>query len=50
MTISKWKDVAEIIALIAVIGSLVAVAVELRQTQAALQAEVYQSRAFDGIA
>lgn len=49
MNISKWKDLAEIIALIAVIGSLVAVAVELRQTQAALQAQAYQARAFDGI-
>lgn len=50
MNISKWKDLAEIIALIAVIGSLAAVAVELRQTQEALQAQTYQSRAFDGIA
>ncbi len=50
MSISKWKDLAEIIALVAVIGSLVAVAVELRQTQAALQAQAYPSRAFDGIA
>lgn len=50
MNISKWKNLAEIIALIAVIGSLAAVAVELRQTQEALQAQAYQSRAFDGIA
>jgi len=33
MNITKWKDVAEIIALVAVVGSLLAVAVELRQTQ-----------------
>ena len=37
------------IALVAVIGSLVAVVIELRQTQTALQAQVYQERAFNGI-
>ncbi len=50
MNLTKWKDVAELVALIAVVGSLIAVAVELRQTQSALQAQTYQVRAFDGIA
>jgi len=50
MNIAKWKDLAELVALVAVIGSLAAVAIELRQTQEALQAQAYQSRAFDGIA
>lgn len=50
MTIAKWKDAAELVALIAVVVSLFAVAVELRQTKEALQAQTYQSRAFDGIA
>ncbi len=49
MTIQNWKDAAELIALIAVVGSLIAVAIELRQTQAALQAQTYQDRAFDAI-
>jgi len=50
MNIAKWKDLAELVALVAVVGSLLAVAIELRQTQGALQAQAYQSRAFDGIA
>jgi hypothetical protein len=49
MTIQKWKDVAELIALVAVVGSLIAVVIELRQTQDALQAQTYQDRAFDAI-
>ena len=50
MNIAKWKDLAELVALVAVVGSLLAVVIELRQTQGALQAQAYQSRAFDGIA
>ena len=50
MNLQKYKDVAELLALIAVVGSLVAVAIELRQTQSALQAQTYQARAFDAIA
>ena len=49
MTIQKWKDVAELIALVAVVGSLIALVIELRQTQDALQAQTYQDRAFDQI-
>jgi hypothetical protein len=49
MAIQKWKDAAELIALVAVVGSLMAVIIELRQTQDALQAQTYQDRAFDAI-
>ncbi len=50
MKISRWKDTAELIALVAVIGGLIAVVMELRQTQTALRAQAYQSRALDVIA
>jgi hypothetical protein len=50
MKISRWKDSAELIALVAVIGGLIAVVMELRQTQSALSAQAYQSRALDVIA
>ncbi len=46
MTTTKWKDNAEIIALLAVVASLLVVAMEVRQTQVALQAQAYQSRSF----
>ena len=46
MQTSKWKDIAEIVALFAVVASLIAVVFELRQTQSALRAQAYQSRAF----
>jgi hypothetical protein len=49
MEIEKWRDWFELIALVAVIGSLLAVVIELQQTQAALRAQAYQARAFDGI-
>ena len=49
MTIERWKDTAELVALVAVIGSLIAVVYELRQTQAALRAQTYQERAIDAI-
>ena len=49
MSIERWKDWFELIALVAVIGSLIAVVIELRQTQIAMQAQAYQARAFDGI-
>jgi hypothetical protein len=46
---SSWKEYAEIIALIAVVGGLLAVVFELRQTQSALRAQAYQTRALDAI-
>ena len=49
MSIERWKDWFELIALVAVVGSLIAVVVELQQTQTAMQAQAYQARAFDGI-
>ena len=49
MTIQKWKDAAEFVALVAVVGTLIALVVELRQTQDALRAQTYQDRAFDAI-
>ncbi len=49
MKISRWKDIAELVALIAVVGGLFAVVIELRQTQSALRAQAYQSRALDVI-
>jgi hypothetical protein len=49
MKSQSWKDYAELIALVALVGTLIAVVVELRQTQAALQAQTYQDRAFDAI-
>ena len=45
MKISGWKDLAELVALVAIVGGLVAVVTELRQTQSALSAAAYQSRA-----
>ncbi len=35
MNVSNWKDAAELVALVAVVLSLVAVVIELRQTQRA---------------
>ena len=49
MSLQNWKDAAELVALVAVIGSLIAVVYELRQTQVALRAQTYQERAFDAI-
>lgn len=49
MKISGWKDFAELVALIAVVGGLVAVVLELRQTQSALSAQAYQARALSVI-
>ena len=46
---SAWKDIAEIVALTAVIGGLIMVVIELRQTQSALRAQAYQTRALDVI-
>jgi hypothetical protein len=49
LKLSSWKDLAELIALLAVIGGLIAVVIELRQTQSALRAQAYQARALDVI-
>jgi hypothetical protein len=47
LKLSRWKDVAEIVALAAIVGGLIAVVMELRQTQTALRAQAYQARAMD---
>lgn len=47
---TNWKDIAELIGILAIVVSLVSVAFQLRQTQLALVAATYQARAFDAIA
>ncbi len=47
---THWKDVAELIGILAIVASLVSVAFQLRQTQSALTASTFQERAFDAIA
>ena len=47
---TNWKDIAELIGIAAIVASLVAVVVELRQTKSALIASTYQARAFDAVA
>lgn len=49
MIVNKWTDVAELIGIAAIVASLTAVVVELRQTQHALTAATHQARAFDSI-
>ncbi len=49
MTKSSWKETVELVGLMAIVASLIALVIELRQTQTALSAETYQSRAIDGI-
>jgi len=46
---ATWREIAELIGIAAIVASLVAVVVELRQTQAAITAATYQARAFDGM-
>ena len=47
---ANWKDIAELIGILAIVASLVSVAFQLRQTQLALISSTYQARAFDAIA
>ena len=49
MNSSNWKDIAELIGIAAIVASLIAVVIELRQTQASMVAATYQARAFDAI-
>lgn len=44
-----FKGVVEILTLVAVVGGFIAVVQELRQTQSALDAQAYQSRALETI-
>lgn len=49
MTKLSWKETAETIGTLAIVISLLALVMELRQTQSALLAETYQARAIDAI-
>ncbi len=45
----RWRFVAEMVGIAAVVASLIAVVIELRQTQSAIVANTYQARAYDAI-
>ncbi len=49
MTKSSWKETAELIGILAIVASLIALVMELRQTQSSLSAQTYQARAIDAI-
>lgn len=49
MTKPGWKETAELVGIIAIVASLIALVMELRQTQSALSAQTYQARAIDAI-
>ena len=49
MTRTDIRETAELIGIIAIVASLIALVVELRQTQSALVAQTYQSRAIDAM-
>ena len=50
MNQTNWKDIAELVGIAAIVASLIALTMELRQTQSALAAATYQARALDTIA
>ena len=45
----RWRFIAEMVGITAVVASLIAVAIELRQTQSAIVANTYQARAYEAI-
>ena len=45
MSKHSWRETAELIGIIAIVASLLALLMELNQTQSAWSAEIYQSRA-----
>ncbi len=49
MKSTNWKDIAELIGITAIVVSLMALVLELRQTHSALVAATYQARAFQAI-
>ncbi len=49
MNTERWRFYAEMVGIAAVVASLMALVLELRQTQSALMAATYQARAFDAI-
>jgi hypothetical protein len=46
---TNWKDVAETVGIAAILVSLIIIVIELRQTQSALIASTYQTRALDAV-
>lgn len=44
MGFAKWKDIAEFIAILAIVGSLIFVGLELRQARQIAVADIYQQR------
>ena len=49
MKTTNWKDVVETAGIAAILVSLIIIVMELRQTQSALIASTYQSRALDAV-
>ncbi len=49
MKSTNWKDIAEVVGIAGIFVSLVIIVLELRQTQSALIASTYQSRALDAV-
>ena len=49
MKSAYWKDIAEVVGIAAIVVSLIVIVMELRQTQSALIASTYQSRALDAV-
>ena len=49
MKSTNWKDFAEVVGIAAILVSLIIIVIELRQTQSALIASTYQSRALDAV-
>lgn len=49
MNSEKWRFIAEMVGIAAIVASLAAIVVELRQTQSALVAATYQARAYQAI-
>lgn len=47
MTKPGWKETAELVGIVAIVASLIALVMELRQTQSAMLSETYQARAID---
>jgi hypothetical protein len=49
MTKPGWRETVELIGILAIVASLIALVMELRQTQSAMLSETYQARAIDAI-
>ena len=49
MTKPGWRETVELIGILAIVASLIALVMELRQTQSAMLSQTYQARAIDAI-